>query len=166
MKEGPIREGPISDGPISDGPISDGDQQPAPRPSQADAGPPRFRSVDVDAPKGGSRHYLTDEEWQERRRPEGVADIVDRVMTSIGGGRAAPGAQLAASWEEIVGRALAAKTRPGSCTEGRLVILVADGATASKMRFLTAQILQNAAGVVGEGVVGSISFRVTPGLGP
>jgi len=99
-----------------------------------------------------------------RRRLVGVHDIVDGLMNKIGGGRAGPGAQLAAAWEDIVGSEYAWRTRPGSCESGRLVVLVADGATASKMRFMTTQIMRRAANLVGEGVVDRISFRVSPGL--
>jgi hypothetical protein len=86
-------------------------------------------------------------------------------MAKIGGGRAGRGAMLSSAWEDIVGAEFASRTKPGSCDSGRLVVLVADGATASKMRFMTSEIIQKAANVVGEGVVDRISFRVTPGLG-
>lgn len=108
---------------------------------------------------------LSEDEWRARRRPESIQEIVDRFMDKVGGGRAAPAALLAASWADVVGLDFAAKTRPGSCDAGRLVVLVADGATASKMRFLTSQILQRATQIVGADTVTSISFRVTPNVG-
>ncbi len=86
-------------------------------------------------------------------------------MDKVGGGRVAPAGLLAAQWPDVVGTEFASKTRPGSCDAGRLVVLVADGATASKMRFLTSQILQKATQIVGADTVTSISFRVTPNLG-
>ena len=109
--------------------------------------------------------YLSEDEWRARRRPESVSEIVDRFMDRVGGGKAAPAGLLAARWDDVVGAQFAAKTRPGSCDAGRLVVLVADGATASKMRFLTSQILQKATQIVGEDTVTSISFRVTRNLG-
>lgn len=108
--------------------------------------------------------YLTADEWHARRRPERIEDIVDRLMAKVSGGRAAPAALLSARWNEVVGESFAGKTRPGSCESGRLVILVADGATASKLRFSTSQIMQKARRVAGEGKVSSIAFRVSPGL--
>jgi hypothetical protein len=108
--------------------------------------------------------YLTEEDWHARRRPEPIEDIVGRVMARVSGGRAAPAALLSARWGEVVGETFADKTRPGSCESGRLVILVVDGATASKMRFATSQIMQKAVEVAGAGSVSSISFRVSPGL--
>lgn len=110
--------------------------------------------------------YLTEDEWRARRRPERIEDIVDRLMAKVSGGRAAPAALLSARWNEVVGDTFADKTRPGSCESGRLVILVVDGATASKMRFNTSQIMQKAREVAGEGKVSSIAFRVSPGLRP
>ena len=107
---------------------------------------------------------LTEDDLRARRRLVGVGDIVDDLMNKIGGGRAGAGARLSAAWEEIVGPEFVSRTRPGSCDSGRLVVLVTDGATASKLRFMTTQIMQRAAKVVGEGVVDRISFRVTPGL--
>ena len=131
---------------------------------------PRFRSGGPRDAKAKSREqrneYLSEDEWRARRRPQSVQEIVDGFMDKVGGGRAAPAALLASSWEDVVGPQFATKTRPGSCEAGRLVVLVADGATASKMRFLTSQILQKATQIVGADTVTSISFRVTPTLGP
>ena len=86
-------------------------------------------------------------------------------MTGVAGGRAGPAVVLGARWVEVVGDDFAAKTAPASCDSGRLTILVRDGATASKLRFNTSQILQNASKIAGEGKVSSISFRVSPSLG-
>ncbi len=122
------------------------------------------------ARSGGStyqgREFVSEDEWHARRRPESIDEIVDRLMTRVARGRAGPAAVLRGRWREVVGEAFADKTRPGSCESGRLVILVADGATASKMRFTTSQIMQKATAIAGEGKVTSIVFRVTPGLRP
>lgn len=117
------------------------------------------------APRSTIREYVTEDDWRARRRPEGVQEIVDRLIGKIGGGTAAPAVRLATSWVDVVGPEFARRSLPASCDAGRLVVLVADGATASKMRFVTSQILQNTAKIVGEGTVASISFRVTPKLG-
>jgi len=139
------------------------------RPGRPVGGSPQFRRTARGAnpsPASTDRgEYLTEDEWRARRHPESVQQIVDRFMDKVGGGRAAPTAQLAAAWVEVVGAQFAARTRPGSCDSGRLVVLVADGATASKMRFLTSQILQKASHIVGEDTITSISFRVSPNLG-
>ncbi len=108
--------------------------------------------------------FLTEDDWQARRRPESVEGIVDRLMAKVSGGRAAPAALLSARWSEVVGDTFAQKTRPGSCESGRLVVLVADGATASKLRFNTSQIMQKAEEVAGKGMVSSITYRVSPSL--
>jgi len=108
--------------------------------------------------------YLSEDEWRARRRPERIEEIVDRLMTKVSGGRGAPAALLGARWNEVVGAGFAEKTLPGSCESGRLVILVVDGATASKMRFATPQIMQKAREIAGEGKVSSIAFRVSPYL--
>lgn len=118
--------------------------------------------IGTSAYQGGE--YLTEDEWRARRRPERIEGIVDRLMAKVSGGRAAPAAMLSARWSEVVGEEFAEKTRPGSCESGRLVILVIDGATASKMRFATGQIVQRAEQIAGEGRVSSVAFRVSPGL--
>lgn len=118
-------------------------------------------------PTGGGvtpRPFLTEDDLRERRRLVGVQDIVDGLMARIGGGRAGAAAALTAAWEDVAGAEFASRSRPASCDSGRLVVLVADGATASKMRFMTTKIMQKVENVVGEGVVDRISFRVTPGL--
>jgi len=108
--------------------------------------------------------YLTEDEWRARRRPVRIEEIVDRLMAKVSGGRGAPAALLGARWNEVVGDSFTDKTRPGSCESGRLVILVVDGATASKMRFATPQIMQKAREIAGDGKVSSIAFRVSPHL--
>ncbi|NND02705.1 MAG: DUF721 domain-containing protein [Acidimicrobiia bacterium] len=128
---------------------------------------PSFRASnptgESDLPKN-VRPFLSEDEWRDRRRPEPIGEVVDRIMTGVAGGRAGAAVVLGARWAEVVGDDFAAKTAPGSCESGRLVILVSDGSTASKMRFNTSQILQNAAKIAGEGRVESISFRVSPSL--
>lgn len=112
----------------------------------------------------GVRPYLSAEDRAARRKLEEIGYVVDRVMTGIGRGRAAPAIALSTRWNEVVGAEFATKTAPGSCEAGRLVILAKDGSTASKLRFNTSQILQNAAEIVGKGTISSISFRVSPSL--
>jgi len=100
-----------------------------------------------------------------RRHPEPVRDIVDRLMANVGRGRTAPVTRLYEAWEAVVGPEFAERTRPGSCDGGRLVVLVADGSTASKLRFVSAEIVRRAAEIVGEAEVNSVSFRVASGRG-
>lgn len=109
--------------------------------------------------------FLTEEQIAARRNPESIGDVVDRIMTGVAGGRAGPAVVLGAMWEAVVGAEFAAKTAPGACESGRLVILVPDGATASKLRFQTSEILARAAEIAGEGSVTSILFRVSPSVG-
>ncbi len=130
--------------------------------------PQKFRQASPNDGDGGpSRHvrpFLTEEETKARRRPEDIGAVLDRIMTGVAGGRGAHAVSLGARWGEVVGSDYADKTAPGPCDSGRLVILVRDGATASKLRFNTSQILQNVAKIAGEGTASSISFRVSPSL--
>ena len=125
-------------------------------------GAPRFRSIgELEEPQAPSpREYLSDEEWRRRREPEAADRIVERLVAKLAGGRVAPAAALGAIWEDIVGSDFATRSVPATCEKGRLTVLVRDGATASRMRFITTQILQNAAAVVGEGQVTTVAFRV------
>ena len=128
---------------------------------------PKFKPAESDEPSLPSnvRPYLSDKERAARRKPRPIGDVVDRIMTSVAGGRAAPAVVLGSRWAEVVGADFASRTAPGKCQSGRLTILVKDGSTASKLRFQTAQILQNAARIAGEGVVTAVSFKVSPSMG-
>lgn len=148
---------------------------PDPRNPADTPGPMRFRQLGPgqgggrDEPRGDSRRahrgYLTEDERVAARRPEIVGEILGRVMGGISRGRAAPSVVLGSAWTEVVGADLAERSRPGSCQDGRLIVLVRDGATASRMRFMTGAILRGAAEMVGEGVVERVAFRVSPDVG-
>ncbi len=67
-----------------------------------------------------------------------------------------------AGWADIVGDALARRSRPVSLARGVLVVAVEDAAWGSELRYLAAGILARLDEVVGPGTVTRMEVRVRP----
>jgi hypothetical protein len=65
-------------------------------------------------------------------------------------------------WAEVVGDALAARTRPLRISDGRLSLAVDEPAMATHVRFLQAELLSRLDTLLGPGRVTAIDLRVGP----
>ena len=65
-------------------------------------------------------------------------------------------------WSEVVGEALAARTRPLRIDGGRLVLAVDEPAIATHVRFLQAELLARLEALLGPGRVTALDLRVGP----
>jgi hypothetical protein len=63
-------------------------------------------------------------------------------------------------WSEVVGEALAARTRPVKLDGSRLVLAVDEPAIATHVRFLQAELLARLGDLLGPGRVTAIDLRV------
>src|SRR5919197_2547359 len=68
--------------------------------------------------------------------------------------------ELARRWEEVVGAAVAAKSRPVSLSEGRLLVRARSAAWAAQLRFLHAEIRGRANAVLGTEAVVEVAIAV------
>ena len=91
--------------------------------------------------------------------PVPVGDLVDSVLGRISTGGPAAVLRLRANWRDVVGAATADRSAPLALEDGSLLVEVADGATASLLRFETARIVRKAADVCAE-PVSAVRFRV------
>lgn len=91
--------------------------------------------------------------------PVVVGDLVDSVLGRISMGGAAAVLRLRANWRDVVGVRAADKSAPLALDDGALLVEVADGATASLLRFETTRIAQKATDVCAEPVL-AVRFRV------
>ena len=99
--------------------------------------------------------------------PAPLADSLDDVVRSLGGGRPQAGAAGAMGgvfgrWDEIVGPAVAAHVQPLRLERDRLVVEVADPAWATQMRLLTERVRQRMHEVTGISV-DNVEIRVAGG---
>ena len=65
-------------------------------------------------------------------------------------------------WSEVVGEALAARTRPLRIDGGRLVLAVDEPAIATHVRFLQGELLAQLEALLGPGRVTALDLRVGP----
>ena len=62
-------------------------------------------------------------------------------------------------WEQIVGGALAAHTRPGGFTDGELLVIADSTAWATQVRLLRAQLIRRLNAELGDGTVTGVRVR-------
>ncbi|MGH9069568.1 MAG: DciA family protein [Acidimicrobiales bacterium] len=107
--------------------------------------------------------------WKPLRQPPAEKDpaplsrSLDRLSQSLG----APSAEVLrvvfASWDDLVGAALAAHARPLSIRDGALVVVVDHPSWATEVRWLGPELLARLTEAAGEQVAGRIEVRVGPG---
>lgn len=94
--------------------------------------------------------------------PQPIGKALDTVMRSLGAPPASGVHQVFDRWHEVVGEALAARTRPLKIDGDRLVLAVDEPAIATHVRFLQAELLARLAELLGEGRVTALDLRVGP----
>jgi predicted nucleic acid-binding Zn ribbon protein len=85
---------------------------------------------------------------------------LDALLGHLGGPSAGAVRGLFDDWDELVGDRIAAHARPRSLRDGALTVDVDDPAWASQLGYLEHDLLERLAERLGEGVVGSIRYRV------
>ncbi len=96
-----------------------------------------------------------------RLRP--VGESLDAVMRGLGAPEARGVHLVFDRWSEVVGDALAARTRPLRIDGGRLVLAVDEPAIATHVRFLQGELLTRLEALLGPGRVTALDLRVGPG---
>lgn len=102
-----------------------------------------------------------------RRRAGGtgehqLGDSLEHVVRSLTGASASAVTGVFARWESIVGERVAGHARPLGLDDGRLIVGVDEPGWATELRYLEADLVRNAAAVLGPGVVRSVDVRVVP----
>lgn len=95
--------------------------------------------------------------------PQRVGKALDRVMRGLGAPEASGVHQVFDRWPEVVGEALAARTRPLRIEGSRLVLAVDEPAMATHVKFLQAELLARLEELLGPGRVTALDLRVGPG---
>jgi hypothetical protein len=94
--------------------------------------------------------------------PRQLGESLDAVMRGLGAPEASGVHLVFDRWSEVVGDALAARTRPLRMDGGRLVLAVDEPAIATHVRFLQAELLARLEALLGPGRVTALDLRVGP----
>ena len=94
--------------------------------------------------------------------PRPVGESLDAVMRGLGAPEASGVHLVFDRWSEVVGEALAARTRPVRIDGGRLVLAVDEPAIATHVRFLQAELLAKLEVLLGPGRITALDLRVGP----
>jgi hypothetical protein len=94
--------------------------------------------------------------------PQRIGVALDAVMRGLGAPEASGVHLVFDRWAEVVGDALAARTRPLKIDGHRLVLAVDEPAIATHVRFLQTELLARLAELLGPDRVTALDLRVGP----
>ena len=97
--------------------------------------------------------------------PARVGDTLDRVLKSLGAPTSAGISVVFDRWCDVVGEAMAARTRPLTIDRQTLVVGCDEPAVATHVRFLEPQLVARLAELAGERQVTRVEVRVERGGG-
>ena len=106
---------------------------------------------------GGSRAERAGRGRREDPQPLGVA--IEGLLDDQGWRTSAAVGSVFGRWEQIVGDALAAHTRPGGFTDGELLVIADSTAWATQVRLLRAQLIRRLNSELGDGTVTGVRVR-------
>jgi hypothetical protein len=96
------------------------------------------------------------------RDPQPIGAGLDAVLRGLGAPEASAVHLVFDRWDEVVGDALAARTRPLRMDGSRLVLAVDDPSIATHVRFLSPTLLERLATLLGPDRVTALDLRVGP----
>jgi predicted nucleic acid-binding Zn ribbon protein len=94
-----------------------------------------------------------------REDPQPLQAAIDGLLDDQGWRTAAAVGSVFGRWEQIVGAALAAHTRPGGFTDGELLVIADSTAWATQVRLLRAQLVRRLNSELGDGTVTAVKVR-------
>jgi predicted nucleic acid-binding Zn ribbon protein len=92
--------------------------------------------------------------------PKRVGESLDAIARRLGAPTASSMGAVFTRWNDAVGPAIAAHTRPIALADGVLTVGVDEPGWATQLRYLTNDLVARIAEVAGPGVVGRIELRV------
>jgi len=94
-----------------------------------------------------------------REDPQPLGAAIEGLLDDRGWRTAAAVGSVFGRWEQIVGGALAAHTRPGGFTDGELLVIADSTAWATQVRLLRAQLVRRLNSELGDGTVTGVRVR-------
>ncbi|MDQ2648387.1 MAG: DUF721 domain-containing protein [Actinomycetota bacterium] len=98
----------------------------------------------------------------EGRPPQPLGKALDRVMRGLGAPEASGVHLVFDRWTEVVGEALAARTKPLRIDGSKLVLAVDEPAMVTHVKFLQPELLARLEELLGPGRVTALELRVGP----
>ena len=96
---------------------------------------------------------------RRREDPQPLGAAIEGLLDDQGWRTAAAVGSVFGRWEQIVGDALAAHTRPGGFTDGELLVIADSTAWATQVRLLRAQLIRRLNTELGDGTVTGVKVR-------
>jgi predicted nucleic acid-binding Zn ribbon protein len=96
---------------------------------------------------------------RRREDPQPLGAAIEGLLDDQGWRTAAAVGSVFGRWEQIVGAALAAHTRPGGFTDGELLVIADSTAWATQVRLLRAQLIRRLNTELGDGTVTGVKVR-------
>jgi hypothetical protein len=94
-----------------------------------------------------------------REDPQPLGAAIEGLLDDQGWRTSAAVGSVFGRWEQIVGEALAAHTRPGGFTDGELLVIADSTAWATQVRLLRAQLVRRLNAELGPGTVARVKVR-------
>jgi Dna[CI] antecedent, DciA len=94
-----------------------------------------------------------------REDPQPLGAAIEGLLDDQGWRTSAAVGSVFGRWEQIVGEALAAHTRPGGFTDGELLVIADSTAWATQVRLLRAQLIRRLNSELGNGTVTGVKVR-------
>jgi predicted nucleic acid-binding Zn ribbon protein len=94
-----------------------------------------------------------------REDPQPLSTALDSLLTDQGWQTAAAVGSVFGRWDQLVGRDVAAHTRPERFTDGELVVVADSAAWATQVRLLTSAVLRRLNTELGHGTVTRVVVR-------
>ena len=94
-----------------------------------------------------------------REDPQPLGMAIEGLLDDQGWRTSAAVGSVFGRWEQIVGEALAAHTRPGGFTDGELLVIADSTAWATQVRLLRAQLIRRLNSELGDGTVTGVKVR-------
>ena len=117
-------------------------------------------SAGVGGSTGGGRGSGASRAARGRREdPQPLGAAIEGLLDDQGWRTAAAVGSVFGRWEQIVGGALAAHTRPGGFTDGELLVIADSTAWATQVRLLRAQLIRRLNAELGDGTVTGVRVR-------
>ena len=92
--------------------------------------------------------------------PSQLNELLEGLLADLGVARPIDTAELVDRWDDLAGEPFAGRSRPVHLDDGALVVEVADGATATLLRYHEAELIGRLGAELGQGLVSSIRTRV------
>lgn len=96
-----------------------------------------------------------------KKEPSPIGDLIGPLLESYGIARPKDASALIERWAEVAGEPWASRSRPVQVRRGELLVEVADGGSASLLKYQTADLIRHIADQLGTGLVDSVRIRTS-----